>query len=120
MDLLEGFSEHLWENPKNILFLANLPYIKARDWEHMSADTHFEPELALFWWEETGFEMYERLFKQITQTMKLWNYETMKLIIEFGFDQREIAEKVIAKYGWKYEFFADYAGVERFCEIDIL
>jgi methylase of polypeptide subunit release factors len=41
------------------------------------------------------------------------------MIIEFGFDQREIAEEVIKKYGWKYEFFADYAGVERFCEIKV-
>ena len=30
------------------LFVANLPYIKNADWENMSADTHFEPELALF------------------------------------------------------------------------
>jgi len=35
----------------------------------MSADTHFEPELALFGGDETGFEMYERLFSQV-QDMK--------------------------------------------------
>ena len=40
-----------------------------------------------------------------------------RLLIEFGFDQRDITEKVIQSYGWKYEFFADYAGIERFCEI---
>lgn len=39
------------------------------------------------------------------------------MLNEFGFDQREIAEKIIKNYGWKYEFFADYAGVERFAEI---
>ncbi len=46
----------------NPLFLTNLPYIKADDWIHMSADTVHEPRLALFGGEQTGFEMYERLF----------------------------------------------------------
>jgi len=125
----------LCKGASRILFLANLPYIKARDWEYMSADTHFEPELALFGGEETGFEMYERLFEQIwdysahcrVHTVE-WNnnfletiwppyYPTIWLCIEFGFDQREIAEETIKKYGWEYEFFQDYAGIERFCEI---
>jgi release factor glutamine methyltransferase len=34
--------------PANILFVANLPYIRENDWENMSADTRHEPELALF------------------------------------------------------------------------
>ena len=80
----------------------------------MSADTHFEPELALFGGEKTGFEIYERLFTQLS----VINYP-VSIIIEFGFDQREIAEKIIREYGWEYEFFADHAGVERFCEINI-
>ena len=99
----------------SILFLANLPYIKWWDWEHMSPDTRFEPEIALFGGEKTGFELYEKLFVQISQ-LSFWS---TTILIEFGFDQREIAEKVIQSYGWKYEFFADYAGVERFCEIKI-
>jgi methylase of polypeptide subunit release factors len=45
--------------------------------------------------------------------------DEVRLIIEFGFDQREIAEEMIKSYGWEYEFFADYGGVERFCEIKI-
>ena len=80
----------------------------------MSPDTHFEPELALFGWRETGFELYEQLFAQISE----YKFQGT-LIIEFGFDQREIAEKRIQIYGWKYEFFSDYAGIERFCEIRI-
>lgn len=32
----------------NLLFLANLPYIKDEDWENMSEDTRYEPKLALF------------------------------------------------------------------------
>lgn len=80
----------------------------------MSEDTRFEPELALFGGENTGFEMYERLFLQIKN-----KGISGTLLIEFGFDQRELAEEVIRLYGWKYEFFADYAGIERFCEIEV-
>ena len=111
-DLLSSIPSNIYNLESRICILANLPYIKAQDWKNMSADTHFEPELALFGWEETGFEMYERLFEHI------WSMKCeVCIIIEFGFDQRDRAEKTIQKYGWKYEFFWDYAGIERFCEI---
>jgi release factor glutamine methyltransferase len=103
-------------SPRDTLFLANLPYIKWGDWENMSEDTRFEPELALFWGDTTGFEMYEKLFDQLHDPRFQWSC----IMIEFGFDQREIAEKVIASHGWEYEFFADYAGIERFCEVRLL
>lgn len=109
-------SDHPRITSSDILLVTNLPYIKSEDWEHMSADTHFEPELALFGGEKTGFELYERLFEQI----KNWDtsaYTTITLMIEFGYDQRQIAEGIIQRYDWEYEFFADYGGIERFCEI---
>jgi hypothetical protein len=45
-DLLSNLSK--FEENTEILFLTNLPYIKADDWIHMSADTIHEPRLALF------------------------------------------------------------------------
>lgn len=98
----------------NTLFLANLPYIKKDDWDNMSPDTRHEPELALFGGEVTGFELYEKLFEQLRSNDFEW-----RMIIEFGFDQRVIAEEIIKKYGWNYEFFPDFAGIERFCEIHL-
>ena len=135
----ENYTTHFWKKPATflesdllsnldlsehsnepILLLANLPYIKAEDWGNMSPDTRYEPELALFGWEGTGFEMYETLFAQIQERYKNHTLpDESILIIEFGFDQREIAEKIIASYGWPYEFFADYSWIERFCEIHI-
>ncbi len=97
----------------NILFLSNLPYIKDEDWINMSEDTIYEPKLALFGWEKTGFELYEKLFSQF-EKMALVD---STLLIEFGFDQREHAEQVIQWYPWQYSFFADYAEIERFGEI---
>lgn len=86
----------------------------------MSSDTHFEPKLALFGGEKTGFEMYERLFFQIGNILMDQKPKTLTLIIEFGFDQREMAEEIIKNYGWKYNFFGDYRGIERFCEINMI
>lgn len=103
----------------NILFLTNLPYIRDEDWKNMSADTIHEPKLALFWWEKTGFELYERLFEEL-DSVKLWNCNSVKLLYEFWFDQREVAEAIVKKYPhWEYSFFADYAGVERFGEVKL-
>jgi release factor glutamine methyltransferase len=118
-------SWHLLKWATQTLLLANLPYIKWWDWEHMSPDTRHEPELALFWGDETGFEMYERLFEQLQNPLEKGgglnpiSQGGYRLLIEFGFDQREIAERIISSYGWQYEFFTDYAGVERFCEIQL-
>jgi len=80
----------------------------------MSPDTRYEPAIALFGGDETGFELYIKLFEQIQVNNYRW-----KLIIEFGFDQREIAEKVIQKYSSKYQFFPDYSGMERFLELSL-
>jgi hypothetical protein len=64
--------------------------------------------------------MYERLFQEL-DSVKLSNCDSVKLLYEFGFDQREIAETELEKYPqWKYSFFADYAGIERFGEIWII
>lgn len=82
----------------------------------MSLDTQFEPKLALFGGEKTGFELYEKLFEQIHSL----SISGASCIFEFGFDQREIAETTIQKYqDWKYDFFSDYAGIERFGEMRI-
>ena len=112
------------------LFLTNLPYIRADDWEHMSPDTVHEPKIALFGGESTGFELYERLFDELSLLLVrsetreasdgrfLFQYSPFHLIFEFGFDQRGIAERVLQKYPeWKSSFFPDYAGVERFGEV---
>ena len=114
--LYSSLLKNFHENPeKKYIFLANLPYIKNEDWKNMSEDTIFEPKIALFGGEKTGFELYEKLFQEIAEK-KIHG----KLFIEFGFDQREIAEKILEKFPfWKKEFFADYAGIERFCEITL-
>jgi len=63
-----------------IYITANLPYIRAEDWENMSPDTRYEPKMALFGGENTGFELYEELFRQLDE----WKYPYDRyLCIEF-------------------------------------
>ncbi len=90
----------------------------------MSPDTRHEPHLALFGGEQTGFELYERLFDQLSRIAPLIRggvgFSAWKCLFEFGYDQRDIAEEILKKYPqWEYSFFADYAGVERFGEISL-
>jgi release factor glutamine methyltransferase len=48
-DLLSALpTSYLLSPISSVLFLTNLPYIKADDWVNMSADTVHEPRLALF------------------------------------------------------------------------
>ena len=87
----------------------------------MSLDTVYEPRLALFGWEITGFELYEKLFEQLQILSHSHNQFSFSCIFEFGFDQREVAEKILSQFpDWKYSFFADYAGIERFGEIILI
>lgn len=53
----------------------------------MSPDTRYEPEIALFGGQLTGFELYDRLFRELSI-----RGEPGDLLIEFGYDQREVAE----------------------------
>ena len=63
---------------KNLIITANLPYIKNDDFENMSKETiAFEPSIALFWWEKTGFELYENLINQILSLKNDNNFENI-------------------------------------------
>jgi hypothetical protein len=59
----------------------------------MSPDTVFEPNIALFGGPRTGFELYERLFRQIRH---IENTTKVTLCIEFGYDQKDIATYIVS------------------------
>ncbi|MFA6091050.1 MAG: HemK/PrmC family methyltransferase [Candidatus Gracilibacteria bacterium] len=122
-DLLGIFSTKappFFEENKNILLVTNLPYIKQDDWENMSTDTIYEPKLALFGGEETGFELYEKLFSQIESFVEIYQPKTLTILAEMGDDQTNIAQEILTKHGWKFSFFSDLRGIERFMRIQIL
>lgn len=114
-DLLSKISFQTIHKTQKIVILANLPYIKNRDYSNMSTSTvQFEPELALYGWEKTWFEMYEKLIGQIIE--KQWEH-TVELFIEIGFDQHEISEKYLNQKWLNFEFYQDSATIIRVVHI---
>jgi len=110
----------------NIIITANLPYIKNWDFENMDEETvKFEPDLALYWWKKTGFELYEKLIFQIQKLFILplqggdvWKTDRgVVLFIEIWFDQKEVAKNFLQKNNLQFEIFKDNWGVERCVKI---
>lgn len=131
----KNFEQHFWQKPamflcshlfenfplwdlqgKRVLYVANLPYIRDGDRGNMSPDTAFEPSVALFGWPRTGFELYETFFRKLKEKELLDGGSAS--IIEFGYDQRELAGYILRLFPWKTTFFADYSGIERFAMIE--
>ncbi|MDD3793244.1 MAG: tRNA (adenine(22)-N(1))-methyltransferase TrmK [Candidatus Gracilibacteria bacterium] len=103
---------------KNLIITANLPYIKDGDFRNMSKETiDFEPNIALFGGEKTGFELYEKLINQIF-VLKINNdFENIILFIEIGFDQYDYSNSYLKKYNLKHEYFKDNFGINRCIKI---
>jgi len=128
-DLLESFGQiqdlPLQKNCRgescvlsNIIITANLPYIKNWDFENMDEETiTFEPDLALYWGEKTGFELYEKLIFQIFELKNSYNVKNIILFIEIWFDQKQIAINFLKKQNLKFEIFKDNGGIDRCIKI---
>ena len=120
-DLLGSFLEKdIQINGTPILIVTNLPYIRDGDWENMSRDTEYEPEIAFFGGKETGFELYEKLFAQIPPFLEKYTPRSLTLLAEMGDDQEAIAKKILESYGWEFSFFTDCFGIRRFMKIQII
>ena len=120
-DLLkEILNNNKYNIEKSIIITANLPYIKNGDFENMDNETiKFEPDIALYWWENTWFEMYERLINQCIELKKQYNLENIVLFIEIWFDQKEVCENFLNNLWISYELFKDNSGIERCVKIRI-
>lgn len=102
---------------RSVLITANLPYVWLWEKDHMSPDTNYEPDVALFGDGREGFDIYGRFFKQLDECVKKRDPEKLQVIIEFGMWQRDIADEVLRPYDWDYSFFQDERGIERFAHI---
>jgi len=117
--LLEIFFSQNFKT-KNLLITANLPYIKNGDFANMDTEVlKNDPHLALFGWENTGFELYEELF---TQMERLKNFKKLKKIIifiEIGFDQYEYSRRFFEEHWYEFEHVKDYSGNWRVVRVEI-
>lgn len=113
-NLLQSFAAWTQIANKNIFITANLPYIKNGDYENMDASViSHEPDSALYGGEKTWFELYEKLIKQCFGLKKILSLQEILLVIEIGFDQKEISRDFLRELWLKFEYFTDSANIDR-------
>ena len=120
-DLLSTvIDKKLYTDTDSIVITANLPYIKDEDYWNMDKEVILhEPSIALYWWKNTWFEMYERLIWEVQTIKKLWNIAKVIVFIEIGFDQKEVAQNFLDKQKLLYKIHCDNSWVDRCVEISI-
>lgn len=96
------------------LIISNPPYIPTKDIENLSEEVKKEPISALDGGED-GLVFYRRFSETLPNILKKGG----KIIFEIGYDQKEDMENLISKYGYKHEFFYDYAKNIRGVIIDV-
>jgi release factor glutamine methyltransferase len=117
--LTDFLTTNEYELKKHIVITANLPYIKDNDHENMDIETiTHEPALALYWWKETWFELYEQLIRECIQLKNIHHLKTITLFIEIWFDQKEYSENHLKNLNLKFEIFKDNWGIERCIKIE--
>lgn len=105
---------------ERLIITANLPYVKNWDFENMSTEVlKYEPKIALFWWQNTGFELYEKLIRQCLQLKEKYNLESIFLFIEIWFDQEKIAKDFLKIEKLNYSFYKDNSWIQRCIQIEI-
>jgi methylase of polypeptide subunit release factors len=77
-----------------------------------------EPNLALYGWKDTWFELYEKLIDQIFLFKKHFSIENIIAFFEIWFDQYEYSQKYLSQKWLKFEYFQDMAKIHRCIKIE--
>jgi release factor glutamine methyltransferase len=98
--------EKIYKN-KNLIFTANLPYIKIWD-EGLEKNVEiYEPKEALFWGKNTGFEMYEDLVEKLIVIKKEKKIKNIDLFIEIWYNQTEYSKNFLEEKKLNYRQIFD-------------
>ena len=112
--LLEPLFHEINLTSKYLCITANLPYIKDGDHRSMGTSTLIhEPNIALYWGRETGFELYKTLIRQCFQVKEIHKIKSIDLFIEIGFDQHGVSKECLEELGLSFEYFSDSATIQR-------
>jgi len=115
----------LWSKPDfelshNTIITANLPYIKDNDFDNIDKGVvQNEPALALYWWEKTGFELYEKLILECTQLKKIYHLKKLILFIEIGFDQYQYSKNYLEELWFSPKYYKDNWEIFRCVRVEI-
>jgi len=105
-DLLEAIKE----KGNFHVIVANLPYVKTKEWEHLMKDVRdYEPKLALLGGED-GLDLYRRLIRVLERVIceKGW------FLCEVGgAEQAEVVSEMLIQKGFNVSKIKDYSGTER-------
>jgi len=77
----------------------------------------YEPELALYWWKNTWFELYEQLFRECFQFKKIYKLNKLIIFFEIWFDQYEYSLNYLKKLDLVFEYFKDNNWINRCIKI---
>ncbi len=116
-DLLCDYIDHTddsLDRTDTLFITANLPYIKWNDTKNMDEEVYtYEPEIALYWWNNTGFELYEKLIMQLQTIITKYWIKDILFFIEIGFDQEEYATSFFTKKNIEYCLHKDTHWIVR-------
>ena len=96
-------------NEKADLLVANPPYVE-NSWQKPNA---YEPDIAFFGGED-GLDIIKKIIK------KAKNLKIKNVILEIGYNQKEILSQFLDNFNCKYEFFKDLGGRIRGVEIKFI
>ncbi len=102
------------------IILANLPYIRLRQWESLDPDVKlFEPKLALTAGID-GLDLYDRLFQQLIESSSLLP-KYLDVLLEIDPDQATDIRHLVAEYfaTTPVRILADLRGLARVVHIAI-
>lgn len=111
-DLLEALPKSVGSGG-NVFFVANLPYIRTGATD-MSPDTVFEPAMALYGGDSTGFELTAKLLRQVEDFHVLRPDVGIAVACEVGDDHEDEIRAVASELGRDIRTFADLTGTHRF------
>lgn len=119
--LLPFFVELKKLKAKNLIIVANLPYLSKEIYQSAPADVkNFEPKTALYS-SENGLAHYRKLFEQINYLLITGYQLPINIFLEISPEQKTLITKMIKNIfpSAKIEFKKDLAGKWRVCAIEI-
>ena len=92
------------------LIVSNPPYIPIKERENLQNEVKdFDPELALFAFDEKGIEFYKRIIEGAPNCLKPEGF----IAFELGINQAQLVKELLEKDFKNIEIVNDLAGIER-------
>lgn len=98
------------EDEKFDIIISNPPYIPIKEKENLQTEVQFDPEIALFAYDEYGTDFYKRISKDAPKVLNPNGY----LLFEVGIKQAKRVAQIMADNNFKItNVIKDLAGINR-------